>query len=247
MFLRGVANTFDNVDARAAGPLGRPGRLQDVGLPRRAGHQRQRDQRLRRGELRRAADRPQPPLPFRPDRRTAVPGTRATRARPRARTRRRPPATRSTTTPSSARTSSDIPHTFNGSLIYMLPGEGLWARRLARRRHRQRAQRRADQRHHQPARHASRRRRHGDQRARRQHARHAAARSRARRRPVPEGRRAVAQPGGLRGAAARHVRQPAAQLPPRPGVLAGRPDDQQGLPVRPEPGHADPAGDLQHH
>ena len=45
-------------DPRAAGPVGRPGRLQDVGLPRRAGDQRQSDQRLRRGELRRAADRP---------------------------------------------------------------------------------------------------------------------------------------------------------------------------------------------
>ena len=38
----------------------------------------------------------------------------------------------------------------------MLPFEGLLDGRLARRRHRQRAQRRADQRHHQPARHASR-------------------------------------------------------------------------------------------
>ena len=51
---------------------------------------------------------------------------------------------------------SDIPHTFNGSLIYMMPVRGPLGRRLARRRHRQRAQRRADQRHHQPARHASR-------------------------------------------------------------------------------------------
>ena len=46
----------------------------------------------------------------------------------------------------------DIPHTFNGSLIYQLPGDGLLGGRLARRQHRQRAQRRAAQRHHRPPR-----------------------------------------------------------------------------------------------
>ena len=45
----------------------------------------------------------------------------------------------------------DIPHTFNGSVVYQLPGDGFWTRRLARRRHRQRAQRRAAQRDHQPS------------------------------------------------------------------------------------------------
>ena len=40
----------------------------------------------------------------------------------------------------------DIPHTFNGSLVYLIPGDGLLDGRLARRRHRQRAERRADQR-----------------------------------------------------------------------------------------------------
>ena len=46
-------------------------------------------------------------------------------------------------------------------------------------------------------------------------ARHAAAGSRPGRGPVPEGRRPLAESGGVRGAAARHVRQPAAQLPAR--------------------------------
>ena len=41
MFLRGVANTFDNATRARPVPVGRPGRLQDVGLRRRAGHQRQ--------------------------------------------------------------------------------------------------------------------------------------------------------------------------------------------------------------
>ena len=50
--------------------------------------------------------------------------------------------------------------------------------------------------------------------------------------PVPEGRRALAEPGGVRDAAAGHVRQPAAQLPARTRLLAGGPDAQQGLPVR---------------
>ena len=34
MFLRGVANTFDNTHARPARAFGRPGRLQDLGLRR---------------------------------------------------------------------------------------------------------------------------------------------------------------------------------------------------------------------
>ena len=57
----------------AASARGRTGRLQDVGLRRRAGHQRQPPQRLRRSELRRAADRPDAPLPQRPLRRPPVP------------------------------------------------------------------------------------------------------------------------------------------------------------------------------
>ena len=71
----------------------------------------------------------------------------------------------------------------------------------------------------------------GDQHPRRQQPRHAAARPGARRRPVSEGRRALAQSGGVHHAAARHVRQPAAQLPARSRLLAARPDVQQGLPV----------------
>ena len=51
---------------------------------------------------------------------------------------------------------TDIPHTFNGSLIYMPPVQRPVGRRLARRRHRERAQRRADQRHHQPPGHGDR-------------------------------------------------------------------------------------------
>ncbi len=39
-------------------------------------------------------------------------------------------------------------------------------------------------------------------------------------------------PGRLRRAAARHVRQPAAQLPARPELLAGRSDTEQGLPLQ---------------
>ena len=105
---------------------------------------------------------------------------------------------------------TDIPHTFNGSLIYMLPFEGAIAGgwRVG-----------------------------GILNARsgvpinvtinrpdtvtiggvtvtnipwRQHARHAAAGPRAGRRSLPEGRRALAEPRGIRGADAWHVRQPAA-------------------------------------
>ena len=71
----------------------------------------------------------------------------------------------------------DIPHTFNGSLIYLIPGEGLLQGWLARRRHRQRAERRSHQRRHQPAGHHDGQRRHGHQHSRRQQPRHAASRS----------------------------------------------------------------------
>ena len=50
--------------------------------------------------------------------------------------------------------------------------------------------------------------------------------------PYLNGRRPLAEPGGVHDAAAGHVRQPAAQLPARAGVRAGRPDGQQGLPLR---------------
>ena len=125
----------------------------------------------------------------------------------------------------------DIPHTFNGSLVYLIPGEGFWtggwrvggivnARSgvplnvtITR----------DDNRHGQ--------RRDRDEHSRRQQPRHAAAGPRPGRRSVPEGRRPLAESGGVHDAAARHVRQPAAQLPARPRLLAGRPDVQQGLPL----------------
>ena len=73
MFLRGVANTFDNATrVRPVPSVGQvdyktSGCLDGLVINGNA------DQRLRRGELRRAADRPQPPLPLRPHRRPAVP------------------------------------------------------------------------------------------------------------------------------------------------------------------------------
>ena len=126
----------------------------------------------------------------------------------------------------------DIPHTFNGSLVYLIPGEGMLARRLARWRHPERAQRRSHQRDDQPRRQRDGQRRDGDEHSRRQQPRHAAARRRSGRRSVSEGRRALAQSGGVHDAAARHVRQPAAQRAARPRVRAARHDVQQGFPVR---------------
>ena len=88
----------------AAGPVGRPGRLQDLWLPRRPGHQREPHHGLRRGELRRAADRRSAPIPLRPDRRPEL-SVLAQRGHDagleRGGDRRRTP---STTTPSSAPT-----------------------------------------------------------------------------------------------------------------------------------------------
>ena len=102
----------------------------------------------------------------------------------------------------------DIPHTFNGSIVYLVPGEGLWrggwrvggilnARsgvpiNVTDQPRGQRDGRRAD----------------GHQHSWRQQPRHAAARPGSWRRPISEGWRALAQSGGIYNAAARHVRQP---------------------------------------
>ena len=104
MFLRGVANTLDNVTRVRPVAVGRPGRLQDVRLPRRPGHQRQRDHAAaaRRATTRCRSARPAASAPASPA--ACSISTRATRGRPRARTKRRRRRTRSTTTPSSART-----------------------------------------------------------------------------------------------------------------------------------------------
>ena len=66
--------------------------------------------------------------------------------------------------------------------------------------------------------------------------------------PVPEGRRALAEPGGVRDAAARHVRQPAAQLPAR-ARTSGRLDLMFSKDFRfaHEPGPPAPRRALQHH
>ena len=127
MFLRGVGNVLDPVTLRAPGAELRPDRLQDRGLRRRRRPRRHLpDGRLRPRQLRRAADQRHAPLPRRLHRRAPVPGTRGTRARRRARTKPRRRRTRSTSRPNTAPIPQDIPHTFNGSLVYLVPGEGFW-------------------------------------------------------------------------------------------------------------------------
>ena len=116
MFLRGVANTFDNVTrVRPVPSVGQvdyktSGCLDGLVINGNADH------RLRRGELRRAADRPEPPLPLRPHRRPALPVLAQRRARRRARTKRQPPANTFDYNTEFGPNPSDIPHTFNGSL-----------------------------------------------------------------------------------------------------------------------------------
>ncbi len=118
---------------------------------------------------------------------------------------------------------------------------------LACGRHPQRAIGRAHQRHDCAARHGASGRRHRREYPGRQFARHAAAGSRPRREPLPEGRRAVVESGGVRGANARHVRQPAAQLPARTELLAAGPERQQGRALLNQPGASVPTRDVQHH
>ena len=143
----------------AARPDGRPGRLQDVGLPRRTGDQRPADHGLRLCHLQRAADERHAPLPRRLHRRPAVSvlaeqgddagvergGDDAEHVRLRDRVRHQPAG-----------------HSAHVQRLARLPDPGRRAAegRLARRRHRQRAQRRADQRRHQPARQRDGERRH---------------------------------------------------------------------------------------
>ena len=139
----------------------------------------------------------------------------------------------------------DIPHTFNGSLVYLIPGEGLW-------RGGWRVGGILNARSGVPinvtisrADNATVNGADGDEHSRRQQPRHAAARRRSGRRSVSEGWRALAQSGGVHDTAARHVRQPGAQRAARARVRAARHDVQQGLPVRAESVVPDSRRDLQ--
>ena len=112
----------------------------------------------------------------------------------------------------------DIPHTFNGSLVYLIPGEGFWTGGW-------RVGGIVNARSGVPINviisrpdNVDGERRDGDQHPGRQQPRHAAPRPRPRRGSVSEGRRPLAEPGRVHDAAARHVRQPAAQLPARAGA-----------------------------
>ena len=118
--------------------------------------------------------------------------------------------------------------------------------RLACGRNRERPQRRAGQRDHQPPGQHHGQRRDGDQHPRRQQPRHAAAGPGSRREPVSQRRRALAQPRRVRYAAARHVRQPASELPARPVVRPGRPDGIEGRAVHREPVAPTAHGGLQY-
>ena len=141
----------------------------------------------------------------------------------------------------------DIPHTFNGSLVYQIPGQGAltggWrvgaivnARSGV-----------PHQRDHQPAGQRHGQRRDGDQHPRRQQPRHAAPGPGSGSEPVPgERRRALAQSGGVRRTAARDLRQPAPELPARPVVRAVRPDGVEGRPLHAEPEPAVPGRGVQH-
>ena len=201
----------------ASGALGGTGRLQDVGLRRRAGHQRQPPQRLRKSELRRAADRPHAPLPQRSLGRPPVP-VFAQRGHD-------PGLERGGNGVEHLRLQHGVRHQPDRPAALVQRLAGLHAavqranrRRLACRRHPQRQVRRPHQRHHRAPGHRRGGRRDRDQHSRRQLARHAAAGSRRRREPLPEGRCPLVEPRGVRGADARHVRQPPAQLPARAGA-----------------------------
>ena len=126
------------------------------------------------------------------------------------------------------------------------PRPGILGGRLARRRHLQRAQRVPHQRHHHTAgqHHGQRSRRH--QHPGRQQPRHPAPGPRARRESLPREGCPLAESRRLRDASARDVRQSPAQLPARAELLSGRPDVQQGLPVRRRAGSAVPPGGVQH-
>ena len=140
----------------------------------------------------------------------------------------------------------DIPHTFNGSLVYQLPGEGLWAGgwrvgTIVNARSGVPINVTINRPDNVTVNGATVTNIPGGN-------------SRGTQRPdlVPgvdpylKRRRPLAEPRRLRHAAARHLRQPAAQLPARARVLAGRPDGvartsgsrNQGIQVR--------AGDVQH-
>ena len=231
MFLRGVGNTLDFNDARAAGPL-RPDRLQDRRLRRRTRHRRLSPSRA-------AATPTYDALQLSATRRFRAGftgGMQYQYSRNKGTTQGSNEAATTQNTfdyeTEYGTNPQDIPHTFNGSLVYLIPGEGLlkggW-----------RVGGIVNARSGVPI--------NVDHRAAGQRDVNGATvtnipggNSRGTQRPdlVPgvdpylEGRRALAEPGGVRHAAARDVRQPSAQLPARPGFCAVRLDVQQGLALR---------------
>ena len=224
MFLRGVGNVLDPVTRAAPGAQLRPDRLQDGRLRRRPRPRRGLpDDRLRHGARTtpcssacRAASAPASAaastISISRNRGTTQGSNEAAHGAEHLRLRdrgRHQPAGH----PAHLQRLADL----RAALRRALGG------RLARRHDRQRPQRRAAQRHHRPRRQRDGERRDGDQHSRRQQPRHAASGSRPRRGPVHrQRRRALAQPGRVHDAAARHVRQPAPQLPAWTG-RSGRP------------------------
>ena len=224
MFLRGVGNMLDPVTRVAPGADLRPDRLQDGGLRRRPDARRRlRDDRLRLRppttrcrSARRAASAPASPA-------ACSISTRATAARRRARTKRRRRRTPSTTRPrtASTRRTSRTPSTARWSTS--CPATGLLDAAAGA------SARIVNARSGVPINVTI---------SRPDNATVNGAtvtnipggNSRGTQRPdlvpgvdpVSEGRRALAEPGGVHDAAAGHVRQPAAQLPAR-ARASGRP------------------------
>ena len=124
MFLRGVANTLDHATRVRPGAVGRPGRLQDLGLPRRPGHQRQRRSAA-------AASASYDALQLSATRRFRAGltgGLQYQYSRNKGTTQGSNEAATAQNTfdydTEYGTNPQDIPHTFNGSLVYMLPFDG---------------------------------------------------------------------------------------------------------------------------
>ena len=234
MFLRGVGNVARPGHARRARCRGtarstsRPaGCVDDLAL---AGIYP--TGRLRPRQLRRPADQRHAPLPRRLHRRAPV-----------SRYSRNKGTTQGSNEAATAQNTfdfeteygtnpQDIPHTFNGSLVYLVPGEGFWSGGW-------RVGGIVNARSGVPLNVTI---------ARPDNvtvngvnvANIPGGNSRGTQRPdlvpgvdpyINDGRRPLAEPGGVHDAAAGHLRQPAPQLPARAVVRAVRPDVQQGLPV----------------
>ena len=126
MFIRGVANTLDPVTRTRPVPRMARSTTRRPVVRGWAGHQRQHHHRLRTCLLRRAADQRDPAVPGGLHGRVPVPGTSRNEGTTQGSNEAATAGNTFDYNTEFGTNPQDIPHSFNGSLVYLIPGQGFW-------------------------------------------------------------------------------------------------------------------------